>query len=160
MAMIKFKDLNLRKLIEDCGIDFAHYTYTANMCSCCYGPTDMSARYWAGKTMKERESRRENAKETRDYTYILFKNANNGCGIVNGDDYVCSAYHNNKKKFWTPNNSMTECVSWRLPDDKLDKVCEWLQGQLGEGYEVVKPTSRFCCIEIKYVGKDPYIPER
>ena len=160
MAMIKFKDLNLRKLIEDCGIDFAHYTYTANMCSCCYGPTDMSSRYWAGKTMKEREDRKEEAKKTRDYTYILFKNANNGSGIVNGEDYVCSVYHNDKKRFWVPNNATVEYIEWNMPDGKLVKVCKALQEQLGDEYEVVKPTSKFCCIEIKYVGKDPYIPGR
>lgn len=159
MAMVKFKDLNLRKIMEDCGIDFAHYTYMSGMCSCCYGPKDMSARYWAGKTMKEREARKAKAKETGEYTYILFKNAKNGSGTVNGEDYVCSVYHNDKKKFWVPKNAVNEYIGWRFPEDKLDKVCSALQDQLGEEYKVIKPNSRYCCIEIEYVGNDPYIPE-
>lgn len=44
--MKKYGDLKLSKLRDELGLDFAHYTYLRGQCSCCYGPLDMSARYW------------------------------------------------------------------------------------------------------------------
>ena len=45
---MKYGELNLKKIREDNDLDFAHFTYQRGMCSCCYGPWDLPARYWRG----------------------------------------------------------------------------------------------------------------
>lgn len=63
--MQNYKSLNLKKVRDDNGLDFAHFTYLKNQCSCCYGPADLPARYWAGGKRPE--------KVTDNTQYILFK---------------------------------------------------------------------------------------
>lgn len=130
---MKYKDLNLKKLREDNGLDFAHYTYQEGMCSCCYGPKDLPKRYWKGGIIPDGD----------EYTYILFKNANNGSGIVHRDDEI--------KDY--------QCIEWRLDDTKLDKVCRDLQEQLGDEYVVLVPTDICWTILVRrsnseYIGRD------
>jgi hypothetical protein len=126
---MKYKDLNLKKIRDDNGLDFAHYTYQKGMCSCCYGPKDLPKRYWKDGVIPDNDD---------DYTYILFKNANNGSGIVKRED--CIKDH--------------QCITWRFPKEKLHKVCGDLQKQLGEQYIVLEPTSDMYCILICH--KDSY----
>ena len=80
-----YKDLNLKEIRDKVDLDFAHYTYRKGMCSCCYGPPDLTKRYWKDGIVK-----RDN------YTYILFKNADNGSGVVTRNspigDHVCVGY--------------------------------------------------------------------
>ena len=160
MAMVKYGDLNLRKIMDDTGIDFAHFTYESGMCSCCYGPVDMNARHWAGAKMKDREERKETAKKTGEYSYILFKNADNGSGAVSRNDYVCSSYHRGKiRSPWFTDPTIQVAVEWSLTEDQLDKVCTMLQEQLGSDYVVDKPESDSRCILIDYTG-EPYIPNK
>ncbi|MEE1084982.1 MAG: hypothetical protein UH850_14745 [Paludibacteraceae bacterium] len=121
---MKYKDLNLKKIREDNGLDFAHFTYQKGMCSCCYGPKDLPKRYWRNGVIPEHN----------DYTYILFKNANNGSGIVKRDDEICCHSY--------------ECISWDFPIEKLENVCKDLQAQVGNEYVVFKPKSHRCCILI------------
>ena len=111
---MKYKDLNLKKLREDNDLDFAHYTYKDGMCSCCYGPKDLPKRYWKNSIIPEGD----------DYTYILFKNANNGSGVVYRDDEI--------KDY--------QCISWQFDETKLDKICRDLQEQFGDEYVVLVPT--------------------
>ena len=120
---MKYKDLNLKKIRDDNGIDFAHFTYQKGMCSCCYGPRDLPRRYWRGSTIPD---------EDYDYTYLLFKNADNGSGIVKGDDNI--------KKY--------QCISWHFPIEKMRKVCEDLQEQVGDEYVVMMPPNEMYCIII------------
>ena len=132
MNNMQYKDLNLKKIREDNDLDFAHFTYQKGMCSCCYGPKDLPKRYWRNNTIPEGD----------DYTYILFKNANNGSGIVKRDDEI--------KDY--------QCVEWRFPIEKLENVCKDLQAQLGSQYVVLKPKDDWYCIVICKVGSR-YIDE-
>ena len=117
---MKYKDLNLKKIRDDNGLDFAHYTYQKGMCSCCYGPKDLPKRYWKDGIIPDND----------DYTYILFKNANNGSGTVKREDFI--------KDY--------QCISWSFPEEKLHKVCGDLQQQLGTEYVVLEPTNALFCI--------------
>jgi hypothetical protein len=125
---MKYKELNLKKIREDNDLDFAHFTYQNGMCSCCYGPKDLPKRYWRNNTVPEGD----------DYTYILFKNANNGSGIVKRDDEICCHSY--------------ECVAWDFPIEKLENVCRDLQTQLGDEYVVLKPKDTSGCILICKTG--------
>ena len=125
---MKYKDLNLKKIREDNDLDFAHFTYKNGMCSCCYGPKDLPKRYWRNNTIPEGD----------DYTYILFKNANNGSGTVKRDDEI--------KHY--------QCISWQFPIEKLEKVCRDLQGQFGDEYVVLMPTNGFYCILVCKKGSN------
>lgn len=110
-----YSDLDLKSIREALNIDFAHFTYKPNQCSCCYGPEDLPKLYWKdGKIL-----------EGGEYSYILFKNANNGSGSVTKHDVITDG----------------TCISWSLNDEQLEGVCIMLQEQLGEGYLVVKPQS-------------------
>lgn len=134
--MKKYGDLNLRKIREDNDLDFAHFTYKKDQCSCCYGPLDMADRYWKKKPVKvvdvvatkttggmshyEMDGKRIN---TDDLQYILFKNANNGSGTKTKNDEI----------------GRYTCVEWQMPIDKLRKVCEDLKSQLDDDYKVYMP---------------------
>lgn len=136
--MKKYGDLNLRKIREDNDLDFAHFTYKRDQCSCCYGPLDMAERYWKKKPVKvigakatkttggyfhyEIDGKRIN---TDDLQYILFKNANNGSGTVTKNDEI----------------GKYTCVEWHMPTEKLKKVCEDLKSQLDDDYKVFMPLS-------------------
>jgi hypothetical protein len=121
---MKYKDLNLKKIRDDNDLDFAHFTYQKGMCSCCYGPKDLPKRYWRNGVIPEHN----------DYQYILFKNADNGSGVVKRDDELCdNAY---------------ECIGWDFPIEKLENVCKDLQAQVGNEYVVFKPKSHRRCILI------------
>lgn len=119
---MKYKDLNLKKIREDNDLDFAHFTYQKGMCSCCYGPKDLPKRYWRGGVIPEHGN----------YTYLLFKNADNGSGVVKRDDEI---------------DDYT-CISWDFPVEKLENVCKDLQTQLGDEYVVLKPKNDLTCISI------------
>lgn len=119
---MKYKDLDLKKIREDNGLDFAHFTYQKGMCSCCYGPKDLPKRYWRNNTIPEHYN----------YTYLLFKNADNGSGIVKRDDEI---------------DDYT-CIEWDFQIEKLENVCKDLQTQLGDEYVVLKPKNVLSCILI------------
>lgn len=125
---MKYKELNLKKIREDNDLDFAHFTYQKGMCSCCYGPKDLPKRYWRGGVIPEHD----------DYTYLLFKNADNGSGIVKRDDKIAEHAY--------------ECVAWDFPIEKLENVCKDLQAQLGSEYVVLKPKDTSGCILICQAG--------
>lgn len=143
-----YGELDLAKIRDTVGLDFAHFTYTGNRCSCCYGPHDLPARYWKGKNLKEKLANRAKGAKTLDYEYILFKNSSNGSGQVTKNDVICKR---NKKDFffdrYGPYRSVY--IQWKMTEDKLDKVCKMLQEQLGDAYEVIKPCDIDTCIEIK-----------
>lgn len=143
-----YGDLDLKKIREDNGLDFAHYTYLKGQCSCCYGPLDMAARYWHG-SKKPVEIRKKAGKDSyiihyeldgkpfdRDkMKYILFKNADNGSGTVKKsdmiDDYTCIEY------------------SVNLHGEPLEKICRDLAEQLDEDYVVIVPETAMNCIMIR-----------
>lgn len=121
--MKTYGDLNLKALQIEAGIDFAHFTYKNGMCSCCYGPQDLPKRYWKdGEVI-----------EDGDFSYILFKNANNGSGTVTKTDRIEDFTY----------------IEHSLSDSQMEKVINLLQEQLGEEYIVNKPKSEFECIEIR-----------
>ncbi len=130
---MRYKDLNLKKLREDNDLDFAHFTYQEGMCSCCYGPRDLPKRYWRDGIIPDGD----------EYTYMLFKNANNGGGIVRRDDEI--------KDY--------QCIEWRFDETKLDKICRDLQEQLGSEYVVLVPVESFytivvCKSDSEYVERE------
>lgn len=142
----RYKDLKLSKIRDEAGLDFAHYTYQNGMCSCCYTPKDLPALYWAGKTPAEKRARRDNAKRG-EYSYILFKNANNGSGVVKSTDIIC-----HRNTMWS--SVYTDvCIEWLMTEEQLEKVCQLLQEQLGSGYHVIKPDNEDTCIIVSYVGE-------
>ena len=122
--MNTYRDLNLKSIREATDLDFAHYTYKRGMCSCCCGPQDLPSIYW-----KNRIIRQDN-----DYTYILFKNADNGSGHIKNKD--------EKIKHYT-------CISYKFKDDNQKQmVCEMLREQLDDDYIVCVPKSSYYCIVI------------
>ena len=119
--MKQYKDLNLKKIREALDIDFAHFTYLRGQCSCCYGPKDLPKRYWKDGIIKY-----------SDYTYALFKNADNGSGIVSKNDYITNY----------------TCISWDMSMEKAEQFCEMLQEQLDTDYLVLCPKNTDYCIQI------------
>lgn len=118
-----YSDLDLKSIREALNIDFAHFTYRHDQCSCCYGPRDLPKLYWKDGIILE----------GNEYSYILFKNANNGRGCVTKYDAITDG----------------TCVSWRLNDEQLEGVVKMLQEQLGIGYKVVKPEDNKTTIVIE-----------
>lgn len=118
---MKYSKLNLKKIRDDNGLDFAHFTYQKGMCSCCYGPKDLPKRYWKGGVIPDGD----------DYTYLLFKNADNGRGHVTRNDEI-----------------KCDCISWKFPMEKMVDICTDLQTQVGNDYVVFMPKSNRYCIKV------------
>lgn len=131
---MQYGKLNLRGLREDCGIDFAHFTYQRGMCSCCYSPTDLPKRYWKNGIVKECGD--AGIIDESQTSYILFKNADNGSGTVKRSDEI-------------EDNTYIE---WGLTKKQLPLVLAHLRKQLGDKYEVIEPEGSFQCITIKKVN--------
>lgn len=123
---MKYKDLNLKHLREVCGIDFAHYTYKRGMCSCCYGPKDLPARYWRNHEVLVDT-------DYDDISYILFKNADNCSGCVKAEDDM----------------GQIECIEWNLTPEQLDNVIAELKKQVGDEYDVLPPENKYKCIVLE-----------
>ena len=143
--MKTYADLDLIKIRDECGLDFARHTYSKGQCTCCYGPTDMAAHWWAkGKKPKKIpiDTSGRFYKWDRDIsnmTYILFKNAYNCGGRIKSldepiKDHTCIGY------------------VFRDEEQKL-KVCRMLQDQLGDEYKVEVPEDDLTCIIINYRGE-------
>lgn len=84
-----YGNLNLRKIRDELGLDFAHYTYGKGQCSCCYGPQDMASIYWKNRVIPEGDN----------FKSILFKNSYNGNGRIKNKselirNYTCIMHHN------------------------------------------------------------------
>lgn len=141
--MIKYGDLNLAEIRDKVGLDFAHYTFKKGQCSCCYGPKDLPSRYWRNNTILEDKKPfsfaegKDNVEED-EYTYLLFKNADNGSGCVKRSDFIERTY-----------------IMWAFPMKWMKPVCDMLQEQLGEDYVVVIPEDHYECIGIR-VKEDKY----
>lgn len=135
---MKYKDLNLKKIRDKNDLDFAHFTFKPGMCSCCYGPRDLPKKYWKNGIV---------ANENDDYTYLLFKNADNGSGYVKFTDDI--------KPY--------QAISWNFPKEKLVGVCKDLQEQFGDKYIVMVPANDFHCIvalRIDYEYLDKYLNDK
>lgn len=120
---MKYRELNLIDLRKKADIDFAHYTYKRGQCSCCYGPKDLPKRYWKDNVVSN--------KDYDDISYILFKNADNGSGIVKKDDTLIDDF-----------------IEWNLSDSQLENVCRLLKDQVGDDYYVVIPKGKYECIRV------------
>ena len=125
---MKYRDLCLKQIREANDLDFAHFTYQIGMCSCCYDPKHLPKRYWKDGIIPEHD----------DYTYLLFKNADNGSGIVRRDDIIEGG----------------TCIEWGFPEEKLENVCRDLQKQLSDEYVVLVPKSHFYCIIVYEVNSE------
>ena len=119
--MKQYKDLNLKEIRDKLDIDFARYTYSRGQCSCCYGPKDMPKRYWKDGIIK-----------TKDYTYILFKNACNDRGIVSKNDWIAGNTY----------------IKHKLTDSQKEQCCQMLREQLDSDYMVLEPVTNMSCIII------------
>lgn len=133
---MQYGDLNLKKIRDDNGLDFAHFTYQRGMCSCCYGPLDLPKKYWrGGKKPVEVEGHYEldgQKVDTDNIQYILFKNADNGSGHVRRADEI---------------DNYT-CIEWGFPMEKMKKICSDLQEQVGDEHVVMIPPNEMSCIII------------
>ncbi len=118
---MKFEELNLKQIREDNGLDFAHFTFLKNMCSCCSTPLEFPARYW---------HRGIKPQSMDNVQYLIFKNADNGSGRVTKNDDI----------------SEYECILWQFPVEKLGKICKDLEQQMGNEYEILVPGSELFCI--------------
>lgn len=139
LNLMQYKDLDLRKIRIENDLDFAHFTYNPNMCSCCYGPKNLSKRYWKDNEIKVGD----------DYQFILFKLADNGSGYVQKKDYICSSKRMRHKHNDTIGEYETVYIEWRFPLTKMNKICMDLQKQLGNNYRVIKPNDVNMCIQIE-----------
>ena len=129
-ALKRYKDLNLKKIMKDFDLDFAHYTYLPGQCTCCYGPWDMASTHWKDGIVPKTQEERNKAR------YIIFKNADNGSGIRSKNDFI------EDETYIEWNN---EAISMQ----EITKICEALQEQLGEEYKVYVPQSGEYCICIR-----------
>ena len=93
--------------------------------------------------MEEKRSRRNKAEKTRDFSFILFKNAYNGSGSVRKKDVIGRHKYEYSSVY----------ILWSLSEEQMDLVCSLLQEQLGPGYKVVRPKNSMYCIEIVYIGE-------
>lgn len=142
-----YADLDLAKIRDEADIDFAHFTYTGGRCSCCYSPHDLPFIYWKGKTRAEKMANREAGARGEKYEYILFKNASNGSGQKKKTDTIGI-----RRGWWNDGDIGTVYIEWRMSEEKLGKVCDMLQKQLGDNYKVVKPEDEGFCITIEFIG--------
>lgn len=144
--MKTYADLNLKKIRDDCGLDFARHTYGRGQCSCCYGPQDMGKKWWVkGEKPKKIVAKRDETgkplsyvwdRKMNEFTYILFDNAENGSGRI--------------KSLKEPIKNHTY-VSYKVKSqEQLEKICEMLQEQLGTRYLVEVPQEGHTCICIFY----------
>ena len=123
---MKYKDLDLRAIMEAENLDFAHWTYQRGQCSCCYGPEDQPKRYWRNGDRPEDVYGYPGLDEqTRKPIFYFVK-------IWKGKKYD---YNARTILF----NDMAQ----------VQRVCNLLQQQLGEEYEVVCPDDMMRCIKIK-----------
>lgn len=123
-----YGDLNLKELREKLNLNFAHYTYEVGKCSCCYGPSDLSSVYWKDQEVIGTEDARWDS-----VSFIQFKNAENGRGIVTKSDVIGSGVQ----------------IEHKLTEEQMDAVCVELSAQVNPyGYTVKKPETHMHCIEI------------
>ena len=142
--MKTYAELDLKKIRDVCGLDFARHTYSNGQCSCCYGPWDMPAKYWAkGKKPKKTAMYDDKGKISgwcydrpfSEITYILFKNANNGTGYIRNMAQFIEDY---------------TCIEYRFANDEQKmQVCKMLQEQLGDEYDVQIPETNDMCIVLR-----------
>lgn len=126
--MTRYEELNLKKLRNELGLDFAHYTYKKGQCSCCYGPKDMALKYWRNQTIPEGNS----------YKAILFKNADNGSGRIRAGNEMIQDY---------------TCVEhYGLSFEERLKVGKKLKEQLDEEYIVCIPSKDIYTLIILWTG--------
>ena len=147
----KYKNLDLEAIREAADLDFAHYTYKKGMCSCCYGPKNLSSKYWKNGKVSGKEAfsawafdpikkayctfdfgTKVDKPHDNEFEYLLFKNADNGSGVVDANTDIDSV-----------------CVEWGFPSEKLNLVCKMLEEQLGYDYKVIKPKNFSKCIIIR-----------
>lgn len=148
--MQTYGSLNLRKLRDDNGLDFAHFTFLKNQCSCCYGPQDLPDRYWVkGRKPKLVKKNGYDVYEPRlgEVQYILFKNADNGSGYVTGNDVICQLPKHCDKysRIFRPRLCNTY-ICWQFPEEKMDGVLRSLREQLDDDYVVLRPKNKLSCI--------------
>ena len=125
--MKQYKDLNLKAIRDKLDIDFAHFTYLRGQRSDCSRPTSFPKKYW-----------KDGYINYGAIEFILFKNADNGSGIVTKNNYITDNTY----------------IQWEMPMDKLKVFCEELQKQLDTDYLVLCPKddSRCVCIKCKSEG--------
>ena len=137
-----YGELNLKQIREENDLDFAHFTYLKGQCSCCYGPMNLPAKYWKNEVIPPRyvpgteiydKDGNVSGGQLTKYEYILFKNADNGSGIVKANDLI---------KDYT-------CVGWDFPINKMEKVCNMLLEQLDKSYYILMPKDESHCIIIR-----------
>lgn len=126
--MTTYGELDLKKIRDELGLDFAHYTYRKGQCSCCYGPKDMALKYWRDRVIPDHNN----------YKSILFKNAYNGSGRIKDPsepirDYTCIEHTN-------------------LTHEELLKVAQKLADQLDKEYTVYVPADSLCTMIILWSG--------
>ena len=73
--------------------------------------------------------------------YLLFKNADNGSGHVRKNDDI----------------GEVEYIEWNFPLEKMDKICEELQRQVGRDYVVLIPQNINKCILIVKADREDII---
>jgi hypothetical protein len=143
-AKLTYGDLDLKSLMKECDIDFAHYTYGKNQCTCCYGPRQMPKRFW----------RNGKIAENNDFEYILFKNAYN-CGGSKKPTDTLACY----PEMYTSSDKEHIFIAWRInTPEKLKRVKKALEKQVGSEFKVEIPDDDRYCILLtrKTITKKEY----
>lgn len=132
-TMKQYKDLDLNKIAKEAGLDFAHWSCRGNSSCCVDILKDFPQKYF---TKKKEQILREN------FQYLLFANSHNRSGDVKKDYVICyqSDEHNGIYSRLYPVYVFCNISS----EDTLNSICDLLQEQLGDKYEVVKPTEDSC----------------
>ena len=81
VKLMLYKDLNLNYLKDLLNLDFAHFSYVNEMCSCCYSISDFPSNYWRNGIIVSKDSL-----SFEEVNYILFKNSIGGKGEVKEND--------------------------------------------------------------------------
>lgn len=133
-AKLTYGDLDLKKLREECDLDFAHYTYGKDQCSCCYGPRNMPAKYWRdGKVLDD-----------SNIEYILFKNAYN-CGGTKKKSDKLATY----PQMYSSYEKEHVYINWQIHSkEKRQAVKKALESQVGSEFIVEIPDDDMYCIKL------------
>lgn len=124
----KYGDLNFDVLRNDIGIDLVHYTCPRGHRWFELHPMDYPARCWRGGKPSD---------DYLDYTFILFKNAEDMGGYVTKEHYI-------------ENETFLET---KFKDDiQAKRAIDELQRQLGTRYLVQWPPEEECSVEIRLLN--------
>ena len=116
--MKTYADLDLFAIRDECGLYFARHTYSRNQCSCCYGPLDMPAKYWAkGKKPRLIAAAPDKGINTEKSLYRLGFTSTTDFGLISILVHHLASYQVSVRRLmtllrasFTPSSPISACV--------------------------------------------------